>query len=90
MNRTQRYGVSQSHSSCWELIGHRRATDEAPGSDFLSAPNSFSVKSNLSEAWVSQPSGVAFQGFSDLQDGCLSLNSHAKGGLFPLKEITYL
>ena len=28
VNRTQRYGVSQSHSSCCELIGHRRATDE--------------------------------------------------------------
>ena len=29
VNRTQRYGASQSHSSCCELIGHRRATDEA-------------------------------------------------------------
>ena len=28
VNRTQRYGASQSHSSCCELIGHRRATDE--------------------------------------------------------------
>ena len=28
VNRTQRYDVSQSHSSCCELIGHRRATDE--------------------------------------------------------------
>ena len=28
VNRTQRHGASQSHSSCCELIGHRRPTDE--------------------------------------------------------------
>ena len=28
VNRTQRYGASQLHLSCCELIGHRRATDE--------------------------------------------------------------
>ena len=28
VNHTQRHGASQSHSSCCELIGHRRPTDE--------------------------------------------------------------
>ena len=45
MNRTQRHGASQSHSSCCELIGHCHPTDEvvraaqrppsSAGSEFL-------------------------------------------------------
>ena len=55
----------QSHSSCCELIGHRRATDEAVPADWLRiyqpAPNPFVVNSNFPRGeWV-QPGGLTFQ-----------------------------
>ena len=86
MNRAQRYGASQSHSSCCEMLGHRRATDEAPGSEFLCQLRIPSLKNQISpRRGRVQPSGVALKVFQHgLQDGYLSLNPHGKGGLFPL------
>ena len=78
-----KYGASQSHSSCCELISHRRATDEVvPAAQPLSAPHFLDRSALLRCKFkflrsVSEFSRIDyhFQSFQrGLQHGYLSLN----------------
>ena len=83
MNRIQRYGASQSHSSCCELIGHRRATDEVSAPHSLVSAASlrwkFTFLIGVSEFSRADKRCKVFQ--HGLQYGYISLHPYVKGGL---------
>ena len=66
---------------------NRRSGTCRPAPNF-SAPNSFVVNSNFSQAWVSSAGRITISSCFQhgLQYGYLSLIPHVKGGLFPLNR----